>query len=297
MKKTTAIKSTKDNKSSKDTKGTKRPKPAITAEPKQITNLIIIDASGSMGSKIPEVKGGLKELFKQIKADAAKDKGKIEQNNIILDFSSHGDTRFLVESTNPDLLADSLADSYRTRGATALFDAIGKGFEKVPQDKQTVFVTIITDGEENDSKEFSYKAVQSLITSKKTLGWTITFMGTTEASLAQARSWGISMGNTMAFEDGAEGVSKAMNKMSNTRSAYYSGASASLSAGQNFQSDNMFDDQKVNEGLEKIKEKYKDKDLADPNTVKDALKDQKGLLKDNMKDLNKLNKVNNNDKI
>ena len=33
---------------------------------KKITNLIIIDASGSMADKLDEVKGGLKQLFSDI---------------------------------------------------------------------------------------------------------------------------------------------------------------------------------------------------------------------------------------
>lgn len=187
----------------------------------KLTNLIIIDASGSMSSKQSEVIGGLKTLFSQITSDVKKDKKTVTTKTVVVDFSGHGDFRTLISSDDSLSLDESIANKYSTRGMTALYDAIGKAFSLVSK-QDGVFVNIITDGEENDSKEFSSKDIQDLIESKKKDNWTITFMGTTEAIINKAVSLGVSRGNTMTFSDSARGVKMSMDKLSSTRSTYYS---------------------------------------------------------------------------
>lgn len=170
---------------------------------KTITNLIIVDASGSMSNKKEEVKAGLKKMFVDIRKDMKKHKGKVVQKTIVTDFSGPGDIRVLVNSG--DIFKDELADDYTTRGSTALYDAIAHGFNIIPKDEKSVFVSIITDGEENASQEYDYKKIKALITRKKKLGWGITFTGTTEEAIKKAVSIGISKGNTMTYTDSAEG--------------------------------------------------------------------------------------------
>ena len=56
--------------------------------------------------------------------------------------------------------------AYRPGGGTPLYDAIGKGISKVNaqiEDGDHVLVTIITDGEENSSEEWTLKMVRSMI--------------------------------------------------------------------------------------------------------------------------------------
>jgi uncharacterized protein YegL len=191
---------------------------------KKITNLIIIDASGSMASKVAEVQGGLKQLFSDIRKDMIKDKKTVNMRNIVLDFSGSGDIRTLVDSNDVNDLQDSLADKYRVRGMTALLDAIGKGMSMVDSKDYAVFVSILTDGEENDSKQYTSKDVTEMIKAAKDKKWVVTFMGTTEAAINKAQSWGVSRGNTMTFSDDSRGVKMSMKKSTLTRTAYYAAA-------------------------------------------------------------------------
>lgn len=245
-------------------KGIKKPKPAITQEPKtkktdlkQITNLIIIDASGSMASKVEEVKGGLKVLFQDIQKDAKADKGKINQSTVLIDFSGPGDFRELVNSSDHKLLTDKVADSYSTRGMTALYDAIGKAFGLVPDIEKEVFVSILTDGEENSSHEFKYQDIKNLIETKRKLGWTITFMGTTEAAVTQARAWGISGGNIMTFTDSSKGVAYAHSSISVGRQKKYDFLK-SMASGQSAQMDNLMEEVNEDETIKKLKKEADD---------------------------------------
>lgn len=197
-----------------------------------MTNLIIIDASGSMSDKAGEVKGGVKELLKQIKKDAIKDKAKLKTSTIVVDFSGQGDFNTLVNINDSTGVEDNLADNYTTRGMTALYDAIGKGFAMVGEKEKNVFVSIVTDGQENDSKEFTHTKVKELIEDKKKLGWTVTFMGTTDMAIRDAQSMGISKGNTMSFADSSRGVRTSQLVMNSARNAYYSNALAMMDEGK-----------------------------------------------------------------
>ena len=187
---------------------------------KLFTNLIIIDASGSMQDKVQEVINGLKKLFSDIKADAIKNPD-VKTTTIVLDFSSFNDLRVLVNSTSPEDLKDEIADKYVPRDWTALYDAIGKGFSLIPEKQDGVFINILTDGQENNSKEFNQEKIKKLIGDAKLKNWVVTFMGTTEEAINNAVSLGVSQGNTVCFADSAIGVRGVLTKTSNARSSYY----------------------------------------------------------------------------
>ncbi|TXF85235.1 VWA domain-containing protein [Neolewinella aurantiaca] len=199
---------------------------------KNITNLIIIDASGSMASKAEEIRGGLRLLFQEIKADAALCESKIR--TIVTQFSSPGHFKELVNSKKAEKLTDELANAYEPQGMTALFDAIGQGFQLVPDKQDSVLVTIMTDGEENSSQEYSRKSITELITKKRAgkPAWTITFMGTTEQAMKEAKSWGVSGGNALRINNNAKGFDKGMRSYSKMRKAHYE-SSVGRAAGAN----------------------------------------------------------------
>lgn len=163
---------------------------------KNICNLILIDASGSMQNRISDVKGGLMKLFSDIR-----EQQEINQHTIVCDFSD--DFRVLVNSVNAKDLDTSVIEKYGTRGSTALFDAIKKSFDIIPKGMDGVFVSILTDGEENASKECSTDEVKKLISSGKESKWGITFMGCDEAALDIAKNIGIN--NVLSFANSSDG--------------------------------------------------------------------------------------------
>lgn len=202
-----------------------------TTVKKTLTNLIILDASGSMSGNIPEVRGGLKQIFSDIKKNEKTGKTNIVQKTIITDFSGAGDFNVLVNSkTSGTDLKDELADSYNTRGMTALYDAIYKSFALVPKTEKNVFVSIFTDGAENDSKEFKSPEVKKLIADKKKLGWAITFIGANEEAATNATSLGISgtMSGTSGVS-GAAGQSGTSGWIGLAQNSYYAAVSRTAS--------------------------------------------------------------------
>jgi uncharacterized protein YegL len=204
---------------------------------KRLANLIIVDASGSMSTKVSDVRGGLKRLFDGIKEDAKKFPEAVV-TTIVMDFSSAGDFRVLVNSTDPSLLTDELANSYDTRSSTALYDAIGRGFLLVPTDCDGVFVNILTDGQENDSKEYRPETIKAKIEEMRSRGWAITFMGTSEAELATARSLGFSATNTVMYANSGAGTLEAFETSNNARMSYMS----RTMSGESFNADTLMTD-------------------------------------------------------
>lgn len=95
------------------------------------------------------------------------------------------------------------------RGGTALLDAIGQtvadtrtGLARMPEDERpgTVVVVIMTDGEENSSREFTYPVIKDLIETQQQLeGWTFLFMGADQDAIAAASRLGIPAGTALSY--------------------------------------------------------------------------------------------------
>jgi len=75
------------------------------------------------------------------------------------------------------------------RGMTALYDAIGFMFSEMPMTPATV--VIVTDGEENASKEFRKDSIMEQITERRRLGWTFIFLAANQDAIASGVSIGI----------------------------------------------------------------------------------------------------------
>jgi len=96
--------------------------------------------------------------------------------------------------------------SYEPGGNTALNDAIGITVRKVDADRpqvDKVITVIMTDGEENSSREWTHDAVKALIEQKEKEGvWTFVFLGAAPDAWDQGRSYGISAANVAQYDTG-----------------------------------------------------------------------------------------------
>jgi uncharacterized protein YegL len=93
---------------------------------------------------------------------------------------------------------------YVPGGNTALNDAIGITVRKVEDDRPQVdkiITVIMTDGEENSSREWTHNAVKALIDHKEKEGiWTFVFLGAAPNAWVQGRSLGIPAGNVAQYD-------------------------------------------------------------------------------------------------
>ena len=106
------------------------------------------------------------------------------------------------------------ARDFVPRGTTPLLDAVGRTLlatelwlaqqPVASRAEQTIFV-VITDGQENASREFNLARVRELIQSKEALGWQIVFLSADLGAFNEAGELGIAEGKRALFSKDAGG--------------------------------------------------------------------------------------------
>lgn len=163
-------------------------------ETRYLKIVFIIDESGSMQGSNSDVIGGFNSFIEKQKAGNT---GKItvslfKFNNLVTRVIDNKQAAKIRNLTNED---------YMPSGFTALYDAIGqaihetdKNISALPLNERPdkVMVVIITDGEENASREFSATAIKSAIsTHEELLHWSFIFLGSGLENFKDAEAMGI----------------------------------------------------------------------------------------------------------
>ena len=94
-------------------------------------------------------------------------------------------------------------ETFVPRGNTALFDAIGKTIKKAIG---TPIIVILTDGEENSSREYTQTHIKDLIEEKTKQGWSFVFLGANQDAIMAAKNFGMSPLSAMTFSPDNVGV-------------------------------------------------------------------------------------------
>ncbi len=170
---------------------------------------IVLDASGSMASCLNATISGFNEQVQEIKSKASLGGETFVSlwtfNSSLFEHFVNKDPNFIHEITDKD---------YCPSGGTALRDAVGSAICRLAteDDKDSAFlVMIMSDGEENSSKEFSVKALADLITEKKNTGrWTFTYMGSNQDLTKVAKEMNLDYGNMINYTSTKEGTARGM---------------------------------------------------------------------------------------
>jgi len=187
-----------------------------------IYNLIILDESGSMASIQHTIISGFNELVQSIKGVAQQYP---EQEHYISFISFNGMGIKTIHDCVPiTKLQEIDASRYNPNSMTPLYDAIGFGIQQLQgrlsgKQDYNVLVTIMTDGLENDSKEFSIKTIKKMIEELKKRNWTFTYIGTDHDIESVADS--LSISNRMRFEKSEEDMKNMFEKERYSRQEYH----------------------------------------------------------------------------
>lgn len=191
---------------------------------RRIVNLIIVDESGSMSLIERQALTGLNETLATVRRMQEHDPA-VEQRVTLLTFNSEH-ICYVFDNAPTRYTHDIGPREYRPAGATPLYDAIGRGVSKVNAQTgagDVVLVTIITDGEENCSREYGLRMVKQLIEKMKQQRWTFTFIGTDNLDVRRmARDMAID--NHMEFAEDAEGTRRMFEVERNARVRFCSRA-------------------------------------------------------------------------
>lgn len=154
--------------------------------------IFLLDESGSMSNCKDQTISGFNEYLQTLKQE----KKKI--NVTLTKFNSNSVN--IVYSNVPVSKAQLLTnETYVPDGYTPLYDAIGKTVKTDKINKKTLFV-IMTDGQENSSKEYKKDMVVDLIKEQEKSGWTFVYLGADQNAWANAQGMGLSLGNTMSYK-------------------------------------------------------------------------------------------------
>ena len=187
-------------------------------EVKNIINLMILDASGSMESIYNQALSGVNETIQTIRM-GKKEHPELEQSLTLASFNSGKNYLNVKYSSTPiDEVKEITREDYIACGCTALFDAMGEMISELkrkvtPEDR--VLVTVITDGYENASVHWNGPQIKSLVEELRQTGWTFTYIGANQDVEAVADSMGIR--NTLAFEETDEETAKMFKRDSSSR--------------------------------------------------------------------------------
>jgi len=185
-----------------------------------VYNLIILDESGSMDCVRSQTISGCNETLNGIRV-SAKEHPEVKQVVSIYCFDS-SNPRYIFENVPVEETRDVTKKDYKPCALTPLYDAIGKTVtelrNRIGDSGAVGMVTIITDGYENDSHEWSHGAVMKLIEDLKAKGWVFTFIG---ANIdVQATAVGLGITSYMVFEQTPEGMRDMFAKERRSRKAY-----------------------------------------------------------------------------
>ncbi|MCQ2188502.1 MAG: VWA domain-containing protein [Paludibacteraceae bacterium] len=216
-------------------------------------NLIILDESGSMSCIERQALNGLNETLQTIRKVQEKHPEQ-DQYVSIVPFET-GNIRLLRNKVSIKEIEDLKNEEYNPGGCTPLFDAIGFGINSIKKDvaeTDTVLVTIITDGEENSSKEYSGKVIAGMIDELKHKGWMFTYIGANQDAIRVAKSMNI--GNALNFDQDEAGTAEMFRRDRKSRERFlkmsccianYESASSIFDAKRKLAcEENYFDDDK-----------------------------------------------------
>ena len=190
-----------------------------TAKTKRIFNLVIIDESGSMQSIKKEAIDSVNETIQTIRM--AQDKHQDQEHFVtVVTFNDY--VKHVADCVPVSDVKELTDETYSPSCCTALYDAMGISLnnlrDKVSAD-DTVLVTVVTDGYENSSQEYSGKAIKALVDELKAKGWVFAYIGANQDVEAVAAQ--ISITNVLNFEATGVGTKVMSAKLGSARARIF----------------------------------------------------------------------------
>jgi Mg-chelatase subunit ChlD len=174
--------------------------------------VLVVDRSGSMESIRTDMEGGIKALIH----DQSKEKG-----TLLVTLAQFDDHYELLAEGIP--AAELLPYRLVPRGSTALLDALGRTISEVRARIEALEVgerpghiifAVITDGEENASREWSHLQIMDTVKARIDEGWSFTFLGANQDAIREGGRMGVSAQSSLNFEASSSGTREAVQSMS-----------------------------------------------------------------------------------
>lgn len=191
---------------------------------------IVLDRSGSMASVATDTIGG----FNRFLEDQKKAPGSA---TITLHQFDH-EFETPIKASDIQSARELTGATFVPRGNTALMDAIGRAIGETgarlqaspdhERAEKVVFV-IITDGQENASKEYNQAKVFEMIQHQKDkYSWEFVFMGANQDAIKAATDIGVSASNSITYAANTAGTQAMFASASSNLRSFRAGVSKSM---------------------------------------------------------------------
>lgn len=180
--------------------------------------VFLLDESNSMHSIKEQTISGFNEYVNSIK----------KSKDTTLTLTKFNSAGVKVAYLNKDIkkVKEMTEDDFQPNALTPLYDAIGKTIkrlekelEKEKEDCRVVFI-IMTDGEENHSREYDKDKIKKLIDEKEN-NWTFVYLGADQDAWLEAKKFGMkSAGSTMSFA--SKDIGETMSKVGKATAKFMS---------------------------------------------------------------------------
>jgi len=147
----------------------------------QLTRVVIVlDRSGSMGSRVEEAVNHYNEQVQQLK-EYDKDK---DHDVLVSLITFNGQVWTQLDSVPASELKEASHKDYQPTGSTAMYDAMGYAVQRLRECDDNAYksvaylLALISDGRENASSHFDAEDVRKMISAcEEDDKWTISYMG------------------------------------------------------------------------------------------------------------------------
>lgn len=187
---------------------------------------ILLDRTGSMGPIWAETLSSINGYVEKLATD------RIDARITLATFDSNDGTQFDVIRRSADVKEwKPVTDRDATpRGYTPLYDAIGRLMGLANADAaDRATVIIVTDGQENASREVTREGAKVMLDRVREKGWDVVFLGANFDAFSQAASLGGAAAQTLNVTPGAMQAAMSGPMVSRMRNYHIGGAPAAFS--------------------------------------------------------------------
>jgi hypothetical protein len=177
--------------------------------------VLVLDETGSMEPIRDETVGALKEWLGGLKTDLPR-----ATPVTFVRFNSARIAR-TIDSQPLEVVSATEFDDYAPNHMTPLHDAVGQTIlatDGTVKGEDGVLFTVITDGHENASQEFSAKQIRELIDARKAKGWKFMFLGADIDAYGLSRQLGVDDAVTVSMD---KRFMRAAMQKQREKAAYY----------------------------------------------------------------------------
>lgn len=195
---------------------------------------LVLDRSGSMSSVVDETISGFNEQL-----DTLRDSANSEHRVLVTTVLFSNKAEVLDSGVNVYDVKKLNRNTYVPSGLTAMYDGVGLAIEELSRNElgreDAVLVVIVSDGMENNSKEYTSQIIADKIKRRQaTERWTFSYLGANQDLTRVQKDLGLYSGNTMSYVSTSAGTTHAFNQNVSSTIGYMNSRAMGQTSVMNF---------------------------------------------------------------